>query len=207
VRVVCAMLGCCRLPSGGIGGWLVRCRVVSSSASPLVVVPFVGSVHWLLAARLREDGCQPVFVETTGHDGYWCALAWAWQQGESFVVVEADKIPEAGLIGEMWGCASPWCVARSSMRDSTECAPYPSLSCVKFGSELMALAPGLLTEVGELDLGLGVREWSRLDLAIAGLLEGRYGVAPCWHEGLVEHRHGEARGIPAGVSSCGLPCR
>jgi hypothetical protein len=171
------------------------------------VVPFVGGVHPLLVARLTEDGCLPVFVGTGGHDGYWSALSWAWRGGESFVVVEADKVPERGLIAEMWRCDSVWCVARSEMRGIHGYAPYPSLSCVKFGEMLTAAAPDLLTEVGGLDLGLGVREWSRLDLGIAGLLEGRYGFLPCWHSGLVEHRHGEGSGTRAGVSSCGLPGR
>jgi hypothetical protein len=115
-------------------------------------------------------------------------LAEWWSRGETFIVLEQDKVPIRGALQELWQCGHLWCIFPVAMRGTATVAPYPSLSCAKFDSELIALDPDLLVKVGTLDLGFGEREWSRLDLAIAGLLAPL--CAPHWHaRGRVMHLH------------------
>jgi hypothetical protein len=149
-----------------------------------VLVPYV-NLHPELVKAL--DGIPAAFVDTSGPTAYWETLAAAWDAGQTFIVVEQDKIPEPGLLEELWECPHVWCSVATAMRDSDQPASYPSLSCTKFSSTLMAAYPTLLEDVGRLDLGLGEKEWSRLDMGIAGLL-GRTEI-PHWHEGVVEHKH------------------
>jgi hypothetical protein len=116
-------------------------------------------------------------------------LAEWWPRGETFIVLEQDKIPVRGALQELWQCGHLWCTFPVAMRGGgPDIAPYPSLACTKFDRELMERAPDLMQNVGTLDLGFGEREWSRLDLAIAGLLEPL--CAPHWHaRGRVMHLH------------------
>ena len=154
-----------------------------------VVVPHI-HLHPDLPRTLETQGIHATFIPTWGHDGYWQMLHAQWAKGDTFIVLEQDKIPDAGALQELWDCPSPWCHYPVPMRDNTEPSPYPSLACTKFSRELIARAPHLLEEVGLLDLGLGEKEWSRLDLAIAGLLEGHYGVRAHEHEtGRILHYH------------------
>ena len=155
-----------------------------------IVIPYV---DWPseLSGHLYAQGLHShVRLRNTSEaDGYWHLLATLWRAREKVIVLEADKFPARGALLELWQCPHEWCTYPVAMRGSGEPAPYPSLSCTKFDSTLMAAYPDVLEHAGELDLGLGVREWSRLDMAIAGLLEGAD--ATChWHEpGRVEHRH------------------
>jgi hypothetical protein len=160
----------------------------ASSRSELrVVVPFV-RLEPAVVAALERDGIEAEFVDTAGLDAYWRLLADLWAHGDSFVVLEQDKVPAAGLLRELWECPEPWCSTPVGMRGVEVAAPYPSLACTKFGASLMAADPWLLEDAGRLDLGFGERDWSRLDLAVSGLLAS---VAEChWHEGgRVEHLH------------------
>lgn len=156
-----------------------------------VLVPFV-RLHPRLVAALAAEGVQAQFVDTSAGDAYWRTLRIWWMGGGSFVVLEQDKVPEPGLLSELWSCKHDWCTVRVDTRGGEPPAPYPSLSCTKFSARLIADAPRLLEQVGELDFGLGEREWSRLDLGIAGLLGGVYARNVHWHEGRVEHLHEEA---------------
>jgi hypothetical protein len=166
-----------------------RCtRTVASSRSELRdVVPFV-RLQPAVVAALERDGIVAEFVDTSARDSYWRLLADLWAEGGSFVVLEQDKVPSPGLLRELWDCSRPWCSTPVGMRGVDQPAPYPSLACTKFDASLMAADPFLLEKAGSLDLGFGERDWSRLDLAVAGLLGS---VAEChWHEGgRVEHRH------------------
>jgi hypothetical protein len=130
------------------------------------------------------------FYETSAPGSYWRVLADWWLWAESFIVLEQDKVPERGLLQRLWVCPEPWCAVRTPMRGTGNAADYPTLSCTKFGEPLMAAYPELMMDVGELDLGLGAKEWSRLDLAIAGLLSNVATVH--WHDGVVKHLHQEA---------------
>jgi hypothetical protein len=152
-----------------------------------VLVPYVRLSNATVAA-VHAAGADVAFVETPGPTGYWQALADMWGRRRAVIVLEQDKVPEPGLLAKLWACPSDWCVVNAPMRDSSERAPYPSLSCVKFSGSLMAAYPDLLGCAGELDLGFGEKEWSRLDMVVAGLLGGR-GWEPHYHEGVVQHLH------------------
>ena len=108
-------------------------------------------------------------------------------------MLEQDKIPAPGLLQEMWDCDQKWCTTPVSMRGVEEASPYPSLSCTKFDGWLMRQYPQLMEDVGMLDLGGGEKEWSRLDLGIAALLQGHWSLRPftCHYHpgGRVEHLH------------------
>jgi hypothetical protein len=154
-----------------------------------ILVPYV-RLHPRTKVVVAREASEAVFALTDGPTGYWDVLAENWDRRRSFIVLEQDKVPEPGLLRELWECPEPWCSARAAMRGTDEPAAYPSLSCVKFAGSLMVTYPRLLEDVGELDLGLGEKEWSRLDLAIAGLLSNVAEVH--WHDGRVEHLHEEA---------------
>jgi hypothetical protein len=153
-----------------------------------VLVPYV-RLHPKTVEALELDWIEATFVNTEGPEAYWETLRDWWVKGETFIVVEQDKIPEPGLLRKLWDCPEAWCSAEAAMRGVEQGSPYPSLSCVKFGQPLMDDYPELLDHVGGLDLGLGAKEWSRLDLGIAGLLGTSW--VPHWHEGRVEHLHEE----------------
>jgi hypothetical protein len=155
-----------------------------------VLVPYV-RLHPALLDALARDGVTAEFVETFGRGDYAAALTDAWQRCEPFIVVEQDKVPEPGLLKALWECEQPWCSVRVGMRGTKDAAAYPSLSCTKFGAQLMLAWPELMDDVSCLDVGLGEGEWSRLDLAIAGLLRGVRGWDVHWHTGVVQHLHEE----------------
>lgn len=153
-----------------------------------IVVPYTvwpAELH----EHLFQQGMHPHYADTSQPEGYYLLLSRLWATRETVLVLEADKFPAPGVLAELWRCPEPWCTVAVAMRGTEEPAPYPSLSCTKFASRLMYLVPDLMEHVGELDLGLGAREWSRLDLAIHGLLDP-YGSVH-YHEGLVEHRHAD----------------
>jgi hypothetical protein len=141
-----------------------------------------------LARALVDEGINPRFVATHEPDGYWRCLLDAWAENESFIVLEGDKHPTPGALAELWECPHLWCVYPVSMRDSTEPSPYPALACAKFDSSLMLHAPLLMEHVGEVDVGLGEREWSRLDMVVAAFLSN-LAVAHYHDVGRVAHHH------------------
>jgi hypothetical protein len=151
-----------------------------------VVVPFV---HFRpeLRRALEADGIEARFIDTSGWQGYWIMLASMWEAGDTFIVLEQDKFPAPGALHELWECPRAWCTYPVPTRTGGV-SPYPALACTKFDASLMRADPDLMTKVGELDLGFGVREWSRLDLAVASFAEN---ITEChWHRrGRVEHRH------------------
>jgi hypothetical protein len=150
-------------------------------------VPFV-RLRTELVEALAVEGLVANYVDTSGEDGYWKALRDEWAKGETFIVCEQDKIPAPGLLLELWECPESWCATPVPMQGHNRPAAYPSLSCTKFGAELMQAQPNLLEDVGRLNLGFGEKEWSRLDLGIYALLASQFD--PHWHEGgRVEHLH------------------
>lgn len=156
------------------------------ASGPRVLVPYV-KLHPATEAALDLAGAWRCLVETSAPTCYWQALGAVWAERRSFIVLEQDKVPEPGLLQELWDCPAVWCSARVSMRGTVEASPYPSLSCTKFHRDLIVQRPTLMDDVGELDLGFGEKEWSRLDMAIAGLLQP---IVEChYHPGVVEHLH------------------
>jgi hypothetical protein len=156
-----------------------------------VIVPYV-DLHPATRAALERDGVPAYYVDTSeSPDAYYWVLNAAWRVGRAFIVLEQDKVPAPGVLRELWECDHHWCVASVPVRNGADPAGYPSLACVKFGRALIAAEPSLLDDVGEVDVGYGEREWSRLDLVLAGLLGGR-GWEPHEHRVTVEHLHREA---------------
>lgn len=152
-----------------------------------VLVPYL-HLRPELPSALDAEQIQATYVETDGWDGYWRTLKAWWGRGETFICLEQDKVPAPGVLRRLWLCERPWCSPRVAMRGTIEPAPYPPLACVKFDAVLMKDYPRLLDDVGQLDMGLGEKEWSRLDLAIAGLLGTSW--IHHWHEEeRVEHLH------------------
>lgn len=155
-----------------------------------VVVPYV-DLEPAVALALEQQGIPAQFQDTSDDGAYWQLLHDLWAAGETVIVLEQDKVPAPGLLAELWGCPDLWCTTPVPVRNTTSCADYPTLSCVKFDAMLMAAVPLLIDDVGTIDYGFGVREWSRLDLGVAALLQTRF--VPHWHEGgRIQHLHREA---------------
>lgn len=129
-----------------------------------------------------------LFRDTSWSDrAYYWTLYDAWLDGESFIVLEQDKIPGEGALEEIWTCPEPWCAYPVPMRHTDEVfQEYPSLSCTKFSVEMITDLPDLFERVGSLNMGFGLKHWDRLDLAIWGAADRPIH----WHEaGHVKHFH------------------
>ena len=152
-----------------------------------VIVPHV-EFRPDLCRLLEDEGINPRFVSTHEHDGYWECLSDAWAEGDTFIVLEGDKYPAPGALLELWECLRLWCVYPVPMRDTDAVSPYPSLACVKFDEDMITADPLLMDRVGEINVGFGEREWSRLDMAVAAFA-GNITDAHYHDAGRVEHRH------------------
>lgn len=137
------------------------------------------------------------FADTSGSDtAYFETLAEHWADGETFVLLEQDKIPAPGALRDLYSCEHPWCSYPVPMAHNGEPCDFVSLSCTKFGSELMKRWPDLMDAVGKRDMGYGPKHWNRLDIAMAFELWRRIGPVH-WHPaGMVEHKH-ESVGVSA----------
>lgn len=149
--------------------------------------PFPVQLHAHLSAQeVAADDFH--WIDTTGDGNYWDALRRLWEDMRTVIVLEGDKFPAPGALQELWDCPNEWCSYPIPTREGGDPAAYPSLGCTKFDRTLMLSDPDLLRHVGELDLGLGVREWSRLDMGVAAFCEN---LTACHMHGAgrVEHRH------------------
>ena len=130
-----------------------------------------------------------IWADTSHSDSaYYDLIADHWKQGETFVVLEQDKIPDTGALRELHDCPEPWCTYPVPMAHNGEPCDFVSLSCTKFGADLMKRYPNLMERVGQIEMGRGLKHWDRLDMNIAGQLFPRQ--APHWHEnGRIGHEH------------------
>ena len=130
-----------------------------------------------------------IWADTSTSDtAYFELIAEHWRQGETFVVLEQDKIPDQGALRDLHDCPEPWCTYPVPMAHNGLPCDFVSLSCTKFGSDLMARYPDLMERVGRLEMGYGPKHWDRLDMAMAGRIHPRQ--KPHWHEsGRVGHEH------------------
>ncbi len=166
-----------------------------------VLVPHIGHAVEL-AETLSNQGIRATFIDTSDPEGYYQMLSRAWRHGQTFILIEQDKIPAPGAVSELWDCPEPWCSFPVSMRGTVETSPYPSLSCTKFDAVLMEADPFLMLDVGEVDFGFGEREWSRLDMGVSAHLE-MTGFRCHWHDaGRVEHKHGSEDNIRVSHAFC-----
>jgi hypothetical protein len=128
-------------------------------------------------------------------DAYYKLLADCWAERETFVLLEQDKMPAPFALRDLYDCESPWCTYPVPMAHNGQPCDFCSLSCTKFGSELISAAPDLMERVAKLDMGRGPKHWDRLDMSMA--LEcaralGRMRLNPQvhWHPaGMVGHEH------------------
>ncbi len=107
-----------------------------------------------------------------------------WAEGETFINVEHDVLPAAGLLEEMDACTEEWCVG--AYANGTAAVQRWHLGCMKFGSQLIRRHPQVIEWTAE----SGQRDWGALDGRLIGAM-GRVGqVAPHQHPGSITHLHG-----------------
>ena len=137
-----------------------------------------------------EDDDKIIWADTSRSDtAYFTLLSRHWRVGKTFVLLEQDKIPDEGALRELYECPQPWCSYPVPMAHNGEPCDFVSLSCTKFGADLMARHPNLMERVGLMDMGYGLKHWNRLDMAMAGQIAGR-GYVPHWHaSGRIQHEH------------------
>lgn len=129
------------------------------------------------------------WCDTSSDDqSYFRLLEDQWAEGEGFVLLEQDKLPDQRALRDLYDCPEPWCTYPVPMAHNGQPCDFVSLSCTKFGAELLAACPDLMQRVGKLDMGFGPKHWNRLDLAMAGQIGCTH--RPHWHEaGRVGHEH------------------
>ena len=127
-------------------------------------------------------------------EAYWRLLREMWAEGDTFAVLEQDKVPGPGALRAIHDCERAWC-AYPVEQQGGGLADFPTLSCAKFGASLMARWPGAVDIAGQLSMGyfdgapITGRHYRRLDMAMARVLWTRSGPVH-WHPaGMVEHRH------------------
>lgn len=135
-------------------------------------------------------GDEIVWGDTSASEtDYYELIAEHWRQGQTFVILEQDKIPMAGALRELHDCPRQWCTYPVPMAHNGQPCDFVSLSCTKFSADLMKKYPDLMGSVAALDMGYGRMHWNRLDMAMA--LEVGRRIGDChWHEaGRVGHEH------------------
>lgn len=155
-----------------------------------VLVPYVR-----LSARTKEaleaEGYRPIYQHTPGDYGYADALETMWSTGQGFVVVEQDKVPWPGAVADLWKCSALWCVYPCRM-DNGEYAGFPSLSTVKFSTDMVRLFPTFMSTARTYVIGdAPPGHYSRLDMAIFTHAMLGCNLEPHWHYPEVLHYHEE----------------
>jgi hypothetical protein len=148
---------------------------------------------WASADEMDEI----VWADTSrSDDAYYDVLREHWSRGETFVVLEQDKVPAPFALRELHDCLEPWCTYPVPMAHNGLPCDFVSLSCTKFGAELMAHWPNLMDRVGEMNMGFGPKHWNRLDMCMANQVHRKSG--PChWHPAdMVGHEHTPSRSLP-----------
>jgi hypothetical protein len=128
-----------------------------------VVIPYVEGE---LADETKKWGeeHEAEFVDLTGDDeGYFQLISRLWREGDSFVVVEEDIVPNEEQFTSMLVCNEPWCAGVHKLHDHPDGAPEVwSLGLMKF--------PTALTErvqIAMLAQALAEdKSWYRIDLCL-----------------------------------------
>jgi hypothetical protein len=96
-------------------------------------------------------------------------LVEAWATPGDLTVVEHDVGIRAGVIEELAGCSQPWCGFPYAIGDQL----LVCLGCTRFSAHLKASLPDLMAEAAaDTDSGVRAGDWRRMDVRIAGHLEG-----------------------------------
>ena len=139
-----------------------------ASAAMRVVIPFVPPPpgcfeHW--SSTEWKPGLMPEtevfgrrvgarFVDTSSSDfRYYELMRELWSEGETFIIVEHNVVPDDDLIADLWSCSQDYCSISHS------------LACVKFGAGLVRRWPSLFEEMVPM-------RWGQVDTYIREGLEG-----------------------------------
>lgn len=104
---------------------------------------------------------------SSDNESYFRLISDLWSEGETFVLLEQDKIPAPFALRDLYDCPEPWCTYPVPMAHNGLACDFVSLSCTKFGAELFTTCPDLMQRVGKLDMGFGPKHWNRLDMCMA----------------------------------------
>lgn len=174
----------------------VRREAAFSRGLKVVVAYF--RLNPAVPAALERDGITARYCDTSADDeAYWRLLRDLWSEGDTFVVLEQDKVPAPGAIQAIHDCPSLWCAYPVPRWQDGGYSDFPPLCCVKFHALLMERFPKLMEEkVGGVGIGdprLAVpRHYARLDMAVALWVHLSIGRGVCWHpRGMVRHEHEE----------------
>jgi len=154
-----------------------------------IIIPY-HRVNASAESALRELGIDYRPYDTSLDDeAYFRVLEAVWDQGEGFIVLEGDKVPDGTALQELWNCKHDWCTYPVPLRDGTDSwNEYASLSCTKFSTELIHTLPNLFEDVARFNMGFGHKHWDRLNLAVWCALRRHVDVH--WHgSGRVAHLH------------------
>jgi hypothetical protein len=135
----------------------------------VVPTPKLSSPAW---RALRMEGIEDLWEWrcTDPYDyGRW--FAYAWDEGEPFVIVEWDVIPWPGAVPGLLDCSSPWCTHA-----------YP----LHRGRLATSFGIGKYIPTGPAPDEWRQTEWQQLDGQVVPVLRERLG-APHVHEPPVAH--------------------
>ena len=147
-----------------------------------IVVPYTHLTEGVVAA-LDATGYPYELVEMVAEDSYWRLLTNLWADGEDFAVVEHDITVHPSVFDELEACPEPWCVYPHEYVQPS----YYGMGCVRFRSELLTGAPGVMHSVGERsDHVHPPRHWCSLDKWLQDELP-RTGVTMHHHDTVLGH--------------------
>lgn len=172
----------------------------SAARGVAVVVPFV-------PARLEPDTVAAVgpgarLVDVSADDtAYWRLLRDLWAARRTFILVEHDIVPAAGVLDAMRACDHDWCGAEYPV--GTIWGVFHG--CTRYGAAVIRRNPEAVRSIPEQHRG-----WQSLDSLVIAYLNRREPHGPAVHWPAAEHRN-DARaplaGVYANCGDCGGPLR
>jgi hypothetical protein len=114
-----------------------------------IIVPHTtGRLNRWVQDELCRVGAQ--FKVTDGDHSYVDLMEELWNEGETFVINEGDKLPWPGAVQELHDCPMLWC-AHSYRRFVSPTrqgvGDYYGFGCVKFHADLIRLIPDVWREM------------------------------------------------------------
>ena len=161
-------------------------------AEPPAPRPRVGDVAWYVPyARVHErtvNGAprDAVWVDVSRDPlAYHAALAWAWESGESFALLEHDVVCRPDVVAAFEDCPEPWCVFGYSDICHVECmeAWRNMLGCTRFRAEVLEAVPDAVSSIPE-----DRRDWHNVCDEVGDRLRAA-GFSHHWHFPWVDHHH------------------
>ena len=87
----------------------------------------------------------PLFDHDKGYGVYWMER---WMEKETFINVEQDVVPHAGVLQEMWDCPEIYCRTEYSYPYAGSRIDTSPIGCAKFSAEFIAMHSGLFPNKG-----------------------------------------------------------